>query len=191
MDKSTLWPPNNKIETIQVSIETSDDCSDVDYVLTSITSNEDISNDVQNASIGESDLTFDLRASRKGKGNGRVYTITYTATDEAGNTATAQATVTVPHDQRRISFDDFENESDFYIYPNPAENYLIIEGSLTEKDDIEITLYDVLGQNLMNIKKTRTQTFNEKMDIERLNSGIYFIEIKHSKGVIIKKVIKQ
>lgn len=31
------------------------------------------------------------------KGKGRVYTITYTATDNAGHVTTAEATVTVPH----------------------------------------------------------------------------------------------
>jgi hypothetical protein len=40
-----------------------------------------------------------LRAERSGRGEGRVYQITYTATDDAGNTSTASATVTVPHNQ--------------------------------------------------------------------------------------------
>jgi len=39
-----------------------------------------------------------LRAERDGKGSGRVYTITYTATDFSGNTARTSATVTVPRD---------------------------------------------------------------------------------------------
>jgi hypothetical protein len=30
---------------------------------------------------------------------GRIYTVTYSATDASGNKATASATVTVPHDQ--------------------------------------------------------------------------------------------
>jgi hypothetical protein len=40
-----------------------------------------------------------LRAERSGTGSGRVYTITYTATDASGNSTTASATVTVPHNQ--------------------------------------------------------------------------------------------
>lgn len=73
-------------------------------VLTSITSNESsnqsgaghTSIDVQNADYGTNDTTFDLRAERSGKGAGRVYTITYTAVDKAGNIAVGTATVTVP-----------------------------------------------------------------------------------------------
>ena len=37
-----------------------------------------------------------LRAERSPRGDGRVYTITITATDAAGGTSTAQVTVTVP-----------------------------------------------------------------------------------------------
>jgi hypothetical protein len=46
------------------------------------------------------DFTFDLRAERSGMGDGRVYTITYEATDSCGNSILASATVTVPRDMR-------------------------------------------------------------------------------------------
>jgi len=40
-----------------------------------------------------------LRAERSGNSDGRVYTITYEATDASGNSTTATATVEVPHNQ--------------------------------------------------------------------------------------------
>jgi hypothetical protein len=40
-----------------------------------------------------------LRAERSGTGTGRLYTLTATSSDLAGNDATATATCTVPHDQ--------------------------------------------------------------------------------------------
>ncbi len=54
-------------------------------------------NDIQGASFGTDDRQFLLRSERSGKGSGRVYTITYSATDASGNTTVGQATVTVPH----------------------------------------------------------------------------------------------
>ena len=47
----------------------------------------------------EDDGSVWLRAEREGAGTGRIYTITVTATDDASNTATAAAMVSVPHDR--------------------------------------------------------------------------------------------
>jgi hypothetical protein len=40
-----------------------------------------------------------LRATRDGSGDGRVYTITFSVRDANGNATTATSKVTVPHDQ--------------------------------------------------------------------------------------------
>jgi hypothetical protein len=45
------------------------------------------------------DLLVYLRAERAGAGDARTYTITYSATDASGDSATASATVEVPHDR--------------------------------------------------------------------------------------------
>lgn len=56
--------------------------------------------DTANDIVINTDGTVSLRAERAGGGSGRVYTMTYLAVDVAGNTSTASATVTVPHDMR-------------------------------------------------------------------------------------------
>lgn len=105
LDKTVLWSPNHKMVTINAAITSDDFVSGLEsLVLTSITSNESLQpDDIQNANyqvpIKDSKDSFDLRAERLGNGNGRVYTITYTATDKAGNIATKTVTVTVPHDK--------------------------------------------------------------------------------------------
>jgi hypothetical protein len=45
------------------------------------------------------DFAFQLRAERSGTGSGRVYTITYKATDASGNYATGSVTIEVPHNK--------------------------------------------------------------------------------------------
>jgi endo-1,4-beta-xylanase len=105
VDNAVLKTANHKLIPIQVTVNGSDfDGSGVKLiVLTSITSNEDenglgdgnTTDDVQDAQYDTSDTSFFLRAERSGKGTDRVYTITYTITDYAGNTNTASATVTV------------------------------------------------------------------------------------------------
>lgn len=87
-----------------------DDTCDPDPVirLVSITSNEpdndrgdgNFEPDIQAADFGTEDFSFLLRAERDGRRSGRTYTITYEVEDASGNTASAQATVFVPHDRR-------------------------------------------------------------------------------------------
>ena len=108
LSPTTLWPPNHKLAQIAESITVSDICDPNPTVrLVSITSNEDdnglgdgnTSEDVQGAMLGTDDRTFLLRSERSGPGNGRVYTVTYEASDASGNTTVRQATVTVSKSQ--------------------------------------------------------------------------------------------
>jgi hypothetical protein len=87
---------------VTATISVSDVCDPNPVVtLESITSNEPLgAGDTQNALFGTDDRSFSLRADRAGTSqDGRIYTVTYKATDACGNEATASATVTVPHDQ--------------------------------------------------------------------------------------------
>ena len=100
---SRLWPPNSKLVPIKVEISASDNSGGYPEVkLVAITSNEGIeTGSVGGAEIGTDDRLFSLRAARRGSSvEGRIYTITYSATDDAGNIALAQGRVVVPHDKR-------------------------------------------------------------------------------------------
>jgi HYR domain-containing protein len=103
---ATFWPPNHKMIAVTATVTVSDVCDpSVGFELVSITSNEpdnglgdgDTANDIQDAQVGTADTAFLLRAERSGTGSGRTYTVTYRATDRAGNQATATAMVAVPH----------------------------------------------------------------------------------------------
>ncbi|NOU86009.1 hypothetical protein GC102_09500, partial [Paenibacillus sp. LMG 31460] len=96
LDKTSIWPANHKMVTINATLNPSDATSEVEsVVLTSITSNQPDSgqSDIQ-ANFGTAATSFSMRAEKS-----RIYTITYTATDKAGNKTFTAVTVTVPHDQ--------------------------------------------------------------------------------------------
>jgi hypothetical protein len=96
LDKTSIWPANHKMVTVNATLNSSDAISGVEsVVLTSITSNQPDSGqgDIQ-ANLGTATTSFILRAEKP-----RIYTITYTATDKAGNKTVTTASVTVPHDQ--------------------------------------------------------------------------------------------
>ncbi|CAH1223407.1 hypothetical protein PAECIP111891_05518 [Paenibacillus allorhizoplanae] len=96
LDKTSIWPANHQMVTINATLNSSDATSGVEsVVLTSITSNglDTGQGDIQ-ANTGTAATSFSLRAEK-----GRTYTITYTATDKAGNKKVTSVTVAVPHDQ--------------------------------------------------------------------------------------------
>ncbi|MBE9516252.1 MAG: hypothetical protein IME93_04680 [Proteobacteria bacterium] len=101
----TIWPPNHKMVDVAATVTVQDD-QDANPVvkLVSIVCNEcDVTeDDVDGAVFGTDDRNFAVRAERTGqRKEGRVYTVIYSATDVAGNSATTEATVTIPHDQRK------------------------------------------------------------------------------------------
>ena len=102
LSPATLWPPNDKLVSINATITAKDDYDpEPEIKLESITASEPlVDGDIQDAQLGADDRSFSLAAKRAGNNRaGRIYTVTYSATDGSGNKATASATVTVPHDQ--------------------------------------------------------------------------------------------
>jgi hypothetical protein len=103
---SLIYPPNHQMTEITATIAVTDN-RDTDPVvdLVSITSNE--GDDVRGDGHTSNDVSIDpsgrifVRAERSALAEGRIYTITWRARDQAGNTSTASATVTVPHDQKQ------------------------------------------------------------------------------------------
>ncbi len=97
----TLWPPNGKMVSAGV-VSASDlrsQISTLSVVVTSTDPSMTPETDVSVVGGASGPLEVKLRAKRPGNGDGRVYEMTITATDSAGNLATTHARCTVPHDQ--------------------------------------------------------------------------------------------
>jgi len=113
---TSLWPPNHQMVEITPTISVTDNYDRFpDIKLYSVESSEPddavgegdghTTQDVQITQVWDSKQykmidKILLRAERDGKGSGRIYTITYTATDFSGNSSEASTTVTVPHDKK-------------------------------------------------------------------------------------------
>ena len=98
-----LWPPNHKFHTITGEDCVRDLCDDeVEVTFLSATSDEPV-NDKGDGNT-EPDIIVEcdnvqLRSERQGGGNGRVYTLGWTAVDDSGNSKSGECIVSVPHDQ--------------------------------------------------------------------------------------------
>jgi len=100
----TLWPANHELQRVAV-VRASDAVSGIDRGTfhMNITSNEPM--DPSDVAVTEDEnggLVVDLRAERAGESkSGRVYQLTVTAQDLAGNEVTGTATCIVPHDRAK------------------------------------------------------------------------------------------
>jgi hypothetical protein len=87
---------------VDASLSVADACSGATVVLDAVESDEaddapglgdgSTTNDIHGATAGSTDSSFALRAERLASGNGRIYTVRYSATDGAGNRAWAACT---------------------------------------------------------------------------------------------------
>lgn len=77
-------------------------------------------------------------------------------------------------------------DNNFKVYPNPFSNQLYF--SLADKEPTTISLYNFLGQQIMQQSFTNATTLNT----EQLADGIYFYELRNDKGLVTNgKVIRQ
>jgi hypothetical protein len=101
LSPSKLWPANEKLVPITATITVKDDYDPQPEIqLVSITANETLDkDDAKGVLPGTDNRHFMLKAEREGKNKaGRIYTVTYSATDGSGNKTIVSSTVTVPHD---------------------------------------------------------------------------------------------
>jgi len=118
-----LWPPNHKYVDIEIMGVTDPDGDPVTITITGITQDEEV--DAQGKGDGNTSPdgtgvgtdTASVRSERQGTGNGRVYEISFTATDPAGAECSGAVQVCVPHDQRP----EHECIDDGQIYDSTVE----------------------------------------------------------------------
>jgi hypothetical protein len=76
--------------------------------------------------------------------------------------------------------------SDLKLFPNPAQNQLIIEKP-NEIESEYFSIINVVGQELMKQQFTGMKT---EVDISSLKSGLYFLNLKQDGKPEVRKFVK-
>jgi ubiquinone/menaquinone biosynthesis C-methylase UbiE len=112
-DRTVLWPPDHNMARVLIHTHVSDNSGLPVMLNAFVSSNEpetglgewDIGPDWNVIAIDpvEETIALDLRAERSEQGSGRKYTVEITATDQAGNVATAKTQILVPRDHIKLN----------------------------------------------------------------------------------------
>lgn len=88
----------------------------------------------------------------------------------------------------QLGINDNTTSNDIKLYPNPAEDYFVVEfkGKINEQD--KCFVYNINGQELIQ----RTINFKiTKVNIKDLSKGIYFIKIIGNNKNVVMKLVKR
>jgi len=84
------------------------------------------------------------------------------------------------------SYEQITTASSISLYPNPFSDQLILQSSSIE--DLTVSIYNFLGQEVMQQTFTNTSTLNSW----QLASGIYFYTVRNHQGTIkVGKIVKE
>lgn len=113
------------------------------------------------------------------------YSITYTATDGAGNSSTYTRIVIVKDCRKPpLSVSEGLSKDKISVYPNPATNLIIVE--LHGDATYTAALSDIKGKTMLLQDISPT---NNRLNVKHLKQGIYFLTVKGLQTSFTKKVI--
>ncbi|MBF0431135.1 MAG: hypothetical protein HQK83_07645 [Fibrobacteria bacterium] len=104
-----LWPPNHKMQEVVIEANAADNSGQPVVLTVEIASSETLEFEKDGTPIPDFEIIdieqstgtiiLNLRSERKGKGDGRIYSVTITATDNSGNSSTTVVEIKAPHNQ--------------------------------------------------------------------------------------------
>jgi len=133
----------------------------------------------------DSDISYDVSHNVDTSIAG-VYFVTFTASDNSGNSVSNQVQVTV-FDPLSISENNFEN---IFVYPNPVKDILNIQNIYSSS---KISVFDILGKNYEINAINNFESNSLSIDISGLEKGLYFLKFEdiNTGQLKIFRLIKQ
>ncbi|HOY31243.1 MAG TPA: M4 family metallopeptidase [Bacteroidales bacterium] len=85
---------------------------------------------------------------------------------------------------------DQEAATSFTVYPNPAENEFFLEFTSRGKEEYLLTVYDLIGKNLLNQRISAKKGLNiHQVDCSIFESGLYIIDFRGNSSNQQQKII--
>ena len=190
-----IWPPNNKLVNVSVNYTASDNCGAVTTAIT-VTSNEkDTRGDTEQDWIIINNHLVQLRAEKGKNPKDRIYTITVTATDAAGNKTSKSIVIGVAKNPPVASLytkpgvNEEINSLKVTVLPNPSSTYFTILTNSKSNDKIAMRVVNEAGA----VIETRTglPAQGQVQVGKAYRNGFYFAEFIQGGQRVTVKLLKQ
>ena len=187
-----LWAPNHKMKNIDVNYTSTDNCVIVSCVL-SVSSNEPDNGQGDGNTTSDWHIVDDhhvqLRAERSGGGDGRIYTITVTCTDQYGNSSSDTAIVNVLHNRFAGLLHGNGHRMIAQLSPNPSSEYFMLRvQTISVAEPINIRVVDLWGrlvESRNNLKGDQSIRLGDM-----LKPGVYFVYLQQGDEIQQLKMLK-
>jgi parallel beta-helix repeat protein len=211
---SEIWPPDHRLVPVQVVGVTDADGDPVSITVTAVTQDEPVAGEGDD---GGPDAAIDngvvrVRAERDGGGNGRVYSIAFTASDGKGGSCNGSVEVCVPHDmgrghgcvqdalaenslgprERRAMRAGAEGASGLYVaVRHLTRARLVLEYSLPQAGDVALTVFDVAGRRVATLENARRSAGPHEVgwDVTGVARGVYFCRLSLGRESVSRTVV--
>ncbi len=93
--------------------------------------------------------------------------------------------------QSTVGVEELSNATNLSLFPNPANQYAILNYESNLVTELNVTISDITGKEIQH-QSTQTSVGNNtlNLNIEALESGVYFVSIRDSKNSKNIKLIK-
>lgn len=106
----------------------------------------------------------------------------------AGDTGTFNNWSITICSEEPLSVDEFSQDS-FAIFPNPNNGEFTIKLNSNSGNDIEVDVFDIRGRKIFNNSYTNTGDFNETVNLNNVQSGMYLVTVNDGNNKITKRII--
>lgn len=111
-------------------------------------------------------------------------TVTFTATDDCGNTQSCQMNVKVEVENGVV---EISGENGFLLYPNPANNFF----GVLLNDGTTATMFVTDGTGKIIIKPLQLISSSNQFEISNWAAGVYFVQFATERETSVIKLIKK
>lgn len=79
----------------------------------------------------------------------------------------------------------------FSLFPNPNNGEFTVKFNTLNSENISIDIHDIRGRQVFNKKYSNSGIFNENLNVNNLQSGMYLVTVTNGSSKITKRIIKK